>query len=270
MLVAETPLGELGPQEHRKHRSVPTDLECTRTGTALAERQDLDLSSPVLSGNDHQRLGVGPGRDEEEGDGARWSEGGASPLQAREEPMRARWAREPQIARRQYREFSPVRAAKSTRPWEMVGVLPPPLEPRNIVPFVVGGPELARARTEPPRKILECKERERKQETAPVSPSTGTTAAKEVEKSVVGGAGTPGADLARELLEGLRRLGSGQNQAHRPLLYAAARPDKFRGDKNSNIRAWLDAVEMFLEATGQAKTEWAKIVLCYFAEAPLP
>ena len=41
------------------------------------------------------------------------------------------------------------------------------------------------------------------------------------------------------------------------------------GDKNANIGAWLDSVEMFLDATGEPKTEWPKIVLSYFAEVPL-
>ena len=69
------------------------------------------------------------------------------PYPTREGPMLARRGREPQIWRKRYREYSPVRATKSTRTWEMVGVLTPPPEPRNLVPFVVVGPELARART---------------------------------------------------------------------------------------------------------------------------
>ena len=161
-------------------------------------------------------------------------------------------------------ERSPVFSVKSGRPWELVGVLSPPQEPRRPAVSVVVGPELARAMTMPPPRVMGM----RGVKGAPVGPSAGATAAKEIGRVRTEGSGTPGADLARELLEGLRKLGAGQNQAQQPCLYAAARPDKFRGDKNSNIRAWLYAMEMFLEATGQAKTEWAKIVLLFFGDPP--
>ena len=129
----------------------------------------------------------------------------------------------------------------------MVGVLSPPPKLVKPVPTVVRGPVLDLAKVVPPPVVHKCvavgarepalADAGKRLEIAPVSPKPGSTAARETEKAKPEGQAATAVDMARDLLEGLRRLGTAHPTQQQPYLCAAARQEKFRGDTKSNSRA---------------------------------